>query len=542
MQTKSSDSPRRWVWLCFAALGCALAILSASGQSIVQNWEGIQSQNDGNPPDPHGAPGPAGIIATVNLRISYYTKAGALLWGPTNLQAFWGSVGNSGNGLSDPKTVFDLGSQRFFVIHQENTGSRFWFNVAVSRSADPRTAGTADWIFYRLDATEYANNNNAGGVNYGGDYPGLAVDAQALYATYRMYAFTPKGSLSSSGSNYLNTALLILNKGQLLNGTGTLVSLYQNAFDLHPVTPRDTNPGDLMYMVDAPSAGGVANSIVVYSVSGPLAARTVSSQTVSITDIGPGPTNWAPQLGSAIPVDPVTGELQSDATLVKGDIWFGRTRGPAAGPAVAAYYRVQLNGWPSSGNNPSLGEEGTVGAATDWNFIPAIGANTAGDLAITWTRSSSTRPAAMLLAWRTAYASTFGAPIVVQTSQAPAIDLDSTRTFSRWGDFFSVSPDPSDGSLWAVSEWTRADTGTWSTWWAQVSMPPRDFFVRWDAPNPGTQDGSLAFPYVTVGAAHANITSGTLHIFGGHYNEQLYLNKAVTLEAYSGGPVTIGAP
>ena len=141
----------------------------------------------------------------------------------------------------------------------------------------------------------------------------------------------------------------------------------------------------------------------------------------------------------------------------------------------------------------------------------------------------------MMLSWRTAYASTFGAPIVVQTGQTPNVD-------GRWGDYFSVWPDPNDGSFWAVSEWTRTDTGTWSTWWAQVSMPARDFYVRWNAPNPATQDGSLAFPFTTVGLANAVITRGTLHIFGGHYNEQLYLNKAVTLEAYSGGPVTIGAP
>jgi hypothetical protein len=58
--------------------------------------------------------------------------------------------------------------------------------VAVSRNSDPRSSGAADWIIYRLDATEYAVTNAAGGVNYGGDYPGMAVDNQALYVAYRM--------------------------------------------------------------------------------------------------------------------------------------------------------------------------------------------------------------------------------------------------------------------------------------------------------------------------------------------------------------------
>jgi hypothetical protein len=531
MKTRFSNSPPRCLWFSVISLAAALAIIPAPGQSIVQSWEGIAGPNGSVPPDPHGAPGPAGIIAVVNLQISYYTKAGGLVWGPTNFQTFWGAIGNTGNGLSDPKAIFDVESRRFFVILQENIGSRFWLNVAVSRSADPRSSGPDDWRFYRLDATENAGGNPVGGINYGGDYPGLAVDTRALYITYRMYAFNPNGTLNGAGVSYTNTALLILNKSQLLSGIGNVASLYQSAFGLQPVTPQGGTPGNVMYMVDTLSA----TSIGIYSVSDPLGARTVDSQTITITDRGMGPSAGAPQLGSANLV-PTINRTLNNASLVGGDVWFCATRGPAAGPASAVYYRVRLNGWPQLPFlGPTLEEEGTVGADTDWNFCPSIGANLAGDVAMTWTRSSSTRAAAMMAAWRTEYGSTFGAPIVVKANQTPNVD-------GRWGDYFSVWPDPSDGSLWAVSEWTRADTGTWSTWWAQISMPPRDFFVRWNAPNPGAQDGSLSFPYVTVGAAHANITSGTLHIFGGHYNERPTLNKAVTLEAYSGGPVTIGAP
>lgn len=530
MKTKFSNSPPLRLWLSVVSLAGALAIIPVSGQGIVQSWQGIAGPNGNVPPDPHGAPGPAGIIATVNLQISYYTKSGALVWGPAGLPAFF--VGNTGvaNQNSDPKVVFDQGSRRFFVIMQEDHNSRFWLNVAVSRNSDPRSSGAADWITYRLDATEYAGGNGAGGVNYGGDYPGLAVDGQALYVAYRMYAFNPDGTLNGCGCNYTNTALLIMNKSQLIGGTGSLSSLYQGSFGVQPVTPQGGSPGNVMYMVDTSGSGAIS----IFSVTDPLVTRVVKSSTLSITDRGGGPTNQAPQPGSANLINPIVRTLDN-ASLVGGNVWFCATLGQPGGPAVAAYWEVQLNGWPSSGSNPTLAEEGTVGANTDWNYCPSIGANLAGDVAMTWTRSSSTRAAAMMVAWHTAYASSFGAPIVVQTGQTANND-------GRWGDFFSVWPDPNDGSLWAVSEWTRADTGTWSTWWAQISMPQRDFYVRWNAPNPGTQDGSLAFPYVTVGAAHANITSGTLHIFGGHYNEQLILNKAVTLQAYSGGDVTIGAP
>src|SRR5437879_1789343 len=99
-------------WLCLVALllASALAVIPAQGQSIVQSWPGIAATGAFSPPDPHGAPGPDGVIATVNLQISYFTKSGSLIWGATNLTSFF--VGNTGitNQNADPRVVFDHGS------------------------------------------------------------------------------------------------------------------------------------------------------------------------------------------------------------------------------------------------------------------------------------------------------------------------------------------------------------------------------------------------------------------------------------------------
>src|SRR5439155_3258238 len=99
----------------FLALSLTLAA-TGFGQTLLNSWEGMRapSPTDWVPPDPHGAPGPVGIIATVNLRISYFSKAGPPFWGPAELSSFWSSVTNSGAGLSDPKVVFDHDSRRFF--------------------------------------------------------------------------------------------------------------------------------------------------------------------------------------------------------------------------------------------------------------------------------------------------------------------------------------------------------------------------------------------------------------------------------------------
>src|SRR5947209_10120086 len=134
-------------------------------------FEGMFQTSSIRPPDPHGFVGPSGIIQTVNLRIAYYTKAGALIWGPTALSTFWAGVGNTGSGNSDPRVTYDRGSGRFYVIMQENLAASSFINVAVSKTSNPLSSTAADWWFYRLNMTEVS-----GGSPYGGDYPGLGVD------------------------------------------------------------------------------------------------------------------------------------------------------------------------------------------------------------------------------------------------------------------------------------------------------------------------------------------------------------------------------
>lgn len=479
-------------------------------------------------------------MAVVNLRISYYRKDGVLVWGPTGFQTFMSSAGNTGNGMADPKIVFDHDSRRFFVIFQENTGSQFWLNVAVSKNDDPDTNGSDDWLFYRLNATRVAATNPAGGINYGGDYPGLAIDDRALYVTYRMYSFNPNGTLNGSGANGGNPSatLLILDKTQLLNGTASVVSLDRNAFEWQPVTPQGGTTANVMYLVE--NSG--KDSITITSVTDPLGARTVAQVIFLIIDRGLGPSTGAPQLGSSLTV-PTTNRTLGNATLVVskepgvgGDIWFCATRGfTGSNNAVAVFYRVRLNGWPTSGNNPAMIEDDTVGAAGDWNFCPAIGANQKGDVVITWTRSSSTIFPEMMCAWRTATDTSFGTPQSVHASETFNAD-------GRWGDYFSCWPDPSDGGLWITSEWTRAASATWSTWWAKVEMPARDSYVNWFLVDPLHQNGTLANPWELVRSAHLDTTSGTIHIAPGHYNERITLNKKVTLVANGAGQVVIGAP
>jgi hypothetical protein len=210
---------------------------------------------------------------------------------------------------------------------------------------------------------------------------------------------------------------------------------------------------------------------------------------------------------------------------------------------------VRLNGWPLSGSDPTLVEDNTVGNSAEWNFCPSIGMNLAGDVAVTWTRSSSSISPTIAYASRTASENNFGAPQSISPTLTIAgvtvtntsnNDIDTTGA-ERWGDYFSVWPDPNDGTLWIVNEWTRTDTGVWSTWWTQIATPSQDSYVNF-AGKFALQNGSVQFPWLTVTQAHAAISQGTIHIAPGRYNEQLTLNKNLTLTVNGNGEVVIGAP
>src|SRR5205807_967817 len=238
------------------------------------------------------------------------------------------------------------------------------------------------------------------------------IDGQALYVAYSMYSFDPDGTLNGCGCTFTNSALLIMNKSQLLTGTPNLASLYfEGGPSAQAVTPFGGSPGNVMYMARIWNSGGIK----VYAVSDPLGARTLSSRFLSVPDRGGGTTNSAPQPGLPNSIDPINGRALGNASLVGGDMWFGTTRGQPGGPAVATYYRVRLNGWPAS-SSPTVAEEGTVGDSSYWNYSPAVGVNLRGDVAITWTRSSSSTFTTMMYAARNATDTAFGAPQVVKAS------------------------------------------------------------------------------------------------------------------------------
>src|SRR5438093_3411320 len=125
--------------LLISALHCRAAVLQ-----IGKNFTGATYPGDSTaqPPDAGLAAGPNNVVEFINGRFSVFTKTNA---SPVRLKTmtditFWANAGVSvpSQFVSDPRIVFDPGSQRWFasMVDVPSSGTNR-FLLAVSATSDP---------------------------------------------------------------------------------------------------------------------------------------------------------------------------------------------------------------------------------------------------------------------------------------------------------------------------------------------------------------------------------------------------------------------
>lgn len=209
---------------------------------IGSTWGGMYIGLSGYiPPDPIAASGLTHIVGVVNCEIEWFTKAGVLQY-RQGLETFFASQ-TPLTDTFDPKVIYDQYAGRFVVVSLERTSSPQTSRIliAVSTTGDPNSG----WSFQAIDT-----RLNIGGNYYWADYPGLAVDAQAVYVTANMFPF-------SSGS--MQQRLWIVDKfnptGGLYGG-GTSTVNEEDPSTAVGISPMTTMPTHLFGSCPVPWAHG----------------------------------------------------------------------------------------------------------------------------------------------------------------------------------------------------------------------------------------------------------------------------------------------
>jgi hypothetical protein len=441
------------------------------------------------PPDPMGAAGPTQVVSVVNASIEFHSKDGT--------QNESRSLGNFFLPLApigrpfDTKVIYDTYNQRFVVVAAEQTdtatgGAANTSRILIAVSDDSNPSGT--WRYHAINSRLIIN-----GAQRWADFPGLGVDANAIYITANMFSF--------GATNIFNgSRLWIVNKTPFYNVPGpnaatftlhdpsTLASLPAQAASLVPAVMYGANtPANMgTFLLASNFSSGQNEAVAVLRITNPLAGPTFSNGFVLPGDIDNQSVAFpnAPQSGGATPIDAGLQQILS-AVWRNNKLYAVTTVNPPsganAGQATAHWFVINADGVLA----PTLADQGNIGGedlgAGTHTFYPSIAADDNGNFAIGFSASNA---GIFPGAYYTIHASTDAAG-TVQSSGTLALGMDSyVRTFggadNRWGDYTGTSVDPADGSFWFFNQYADMrgspsspplEDGRWRTRWGHLPLP-----------------------------------------------------------------------
>jgi hypothetical protein len=458
------------------------------------------------PPDPHGAAGPDSLIAVVNAQIEGVRKDGTGIFGPDSLDKMLGASRSFPSRPFDPKIVYDVHRKRFVLVAldrfrtQADVVTESWIYVAVSKTHDPQSATAEDWHIHEINSR--FNNTWA-------DFPGLAVDEEAIYITTNQLYSPPPYML-------VNPQLWIIAKEPFYSGDDASFSLHDftgtSYLDYGTYSPamvrKDSgiapSVGTYLVMYNGLSSSPKGNEFVqIVQVNSPL--NNPNFTKVGRVNIGNIERNPLPVLNDGPQKDEQsrgrlvdTGKRRAlQAVWVNDQLWMTMT--VSDGTQTSAYWvKFSANGIDFP---PTFVDKGKINgediAATTFTAFPALDVNAKGVAAFGFSAFSlsfypsafatirddnvdqrgTVRPANLVRAGE--------GPYFLYSLDANADAIDEEKKINRWGDYSSISWDPDDQDcFWAFNEYAGNESwsptgeqfgeqfGSWKTAWARLCYTP----------------------------------------------------------------------
>ena len=390
------------------------------------------------PPDPDLAAGPDHVVLVVNGGIAFFDQTGnqTFFQSIAGGGGFWGEVGAT-SFVFDPVALYDIDSARFIVAAAEHADNGDMAIVlAVSDDANPN--GT--WHKYRFVVSSYGDFI---------DFPNLGVDGDAIYINVDFFD-TPTGNW-----------IFIIPKAPTLVGDPVSLTGVQTSTGVRSLGNVKTYDADAPAQYFATAFSGSNTHIDIDAVVNPLTSPTRYTYSLSVPYFSQPPD--AEQLGTSNLADTIDIRIKN-GVYRNGSLWLVHTIGEN-NTARVRWYEVVTNGWPISGQNPTLRQSGTLNYGTgQHNWMSDINVDDEGNAIICMSRSSASDYIAAARAIRAASdpLGTFRDPVTLQESTSP-------ETGSRWGDYAGVDEEPDHpGVFWTHNEYR---TSAWRTWVGQVIMP-----------------------------------------------------------------------
>ena len=439
---------------------------SSATPQVVHNFSGVANLNGVAPPDTDGDVGPNHYFQMINLSFSIWDKEGNQLMAPADNQTLWEGFDdgkpfdNANDG--DPIVVYDEYADRWiatqFALNTSN--NKYYELIAVSATPDPLG------VWYRY-AYEFDNLP---------DYPKFGVWPDGYYFSINQF----------DNWQWAGGGICAVDRDAMINGDPNAEMVF---FDLGTgfgsLLPADAD-GDMLPPEGSPqyfmSMG--MNNLKMWEVDidwnnpqnstsnylGIMVTEQFSTSGISI-----------PQRGTSQELASLSGRLMYRLQYRNfGDyevlVTNHTVKADESGRAGVRWY--ELRKYP--GDDWEIYQQGTF-APNDGlsRWMASAAMNDHGDIAIGYSVSGPmTYPSIRFAGQMAGAANGLGVLDVEETSILEG--SKSQSGIDRWGDYASMSIDPSDGTtFWFTTEWTNGGWG-WRTQIASMDftqIPKSDFTV-----------------------------------------------------------------
>jgi hypothetical protein len=417
--------------------------------ATLSNFEGVGKGMvgytiSGDPPDTNGDIGINHYIQTVNSSFAIFNRSGTVLYGPSNINTLWSGFGGScqTDNDGDPVVKYDKRADRWvisqFAVASGGSTGPFYQCVAVSTTSDP--LGT----YYRY-AFSFANFN---------DYPKLGIWPDAYYFTFNM--FTGPGA-------WVGGEVCALNRTAMLAGSAATMQCFGPYANYGSMLPSDLDG-----RTDPPS--GSPNYLLALD-NNPLLLdfwKLHIDWAVPANSTLTGPTQIAiptytgllsvAQQGSAKRLDGLGDRLMYrlayrnmgsyESLVVNHSVDAAGTTG--LGTAGIRWYEVR-----SPATTPTLYQKGTFAPDSMSRWMGSMAMDASGNIAVGYSISSATSFPSINFTGRLAAdpLNTLPQGETVMVAGTGA-NNPSYAGDARWGDYSSISVDPTDDcTFWYTNEY-----------------------------------------------------------------------------------------
>ncbi|MFL5311961.1 MAG: hypothetical protein ACJ79H_16130 [Myxococcales bacterium] len=505
----------------------ASALLSVP---IIDSFEGIGvgfvGVSPGGPfateddvPDPQGDVGPNHYVQIVNSSIAVFSKTGSLfpktgtvLYGPTPTRTLFSGFGGTceTNPSYDGIVLYDPLADRWLVtsvaIGPNRSSGPFFQCIAVSQGPDPMGA------YYR-----YAYS-----FPWFNDYPKFGVWPDAYYATFNMFQD------GNAGAPTVGRAICAVDRKRMLLGQ---VAAMQ-CINVGLTSVSGAVPADFDGVLPPPQGepGFILGffrqaSLIVYRFHVDWESPANSGIDVMQVPVAPfGLPCAGSRRGACVPQ---SGSSSSKLDALSDRMMYRaayRNSGPYA--SIVANHTVSGQGGAATGvrwyeirdpgGDPLIYQQGTYAPDSNWRWLGSAASDRAGNIGLGFSLSGPQLNPTIAITGRTV-ADPPG--VMGQGESAAVASAGSQSTLSsRWGDYSSLSVDPSDDcTFWYTNQYLPFDGAfNWHTRLMTFQLPgctsAPDFAVWLTPARQMVAGGGTTTFTVSTGALHGTAAGKTLQL------------------------------